>query len=34
MNYWGGVPTDAEGEIAVEYKPRSIASSLKQNPGY
>lgn len=33
MNYWGGVPTDAAGrEIAVEYKPRSIALDLTGSP--
>ena len=33
MNYWGGVPTDAEGhEIAIEYKPRSIALDLTGSP--
>ena len=33
MNYWGGVPTDADGkEIAVEYKPRSIALDLTGSP--
>ena len=33
MNYWGGVPTDANGhDIAVEYKPRSIALDLTGSP--
>lgn len=33
MNYWGGVPTDADGNmIAVEYKPRSIVLDLTGSP--
>ncbi len=33
LNYWGGVPIDANGnDIALEYKPRSIALDLTGSP--
>ena len=33
LNYWGGVPTDLDGnDIPIEYKPRSVALDVTGSP--
>lgn len=33
LNYWGGIPTDLDGnDIALEYKPRSVALDVTGTP--
>ena len=33
LNYWGGVPTDLDGnDIALEYKPRSVGLDITGSP--